>query len=155
MKALTRISVVAATSLLLCGTVGALADSPAVLTDGQLDVVTAGVLVLGSSDAQAAGVFALTTTTGNSFVTQDASPYPGQPNLGPTGGVSEGTALAVGTNLGVQGNPAPSSGTTVSTGGSAQGNFTVNTTMNQTVHGAGGVTFQAGYTFVYGAWMGL
>jgi hypothetical protein len=43
----------------------------------------------------------------------------------------------------------------VITGGSANGNLVINSTINQTVHGAGGVTFQAGWTFVYGAWVGL
>jgi hypothetical protein len=157
MEALTRISFIslAAADLLLWGTAGALAHSPVVLTNAQLDRVTAGAFVAGASDAQSAGVFALSTTTGSSFVVQDASPYPGNPGLGPTSGVVEGTALAVGTNLGLQGEPSPSSNTAVITGGSAQGNLVINSTINQTVHGAGGVTFQAGWTFVYGAWVGL
>ena len=132
MEALTRISVVAATSLIL-GTVGAQAASPVALTDRQLDGVTAGVSVFGSSDAASAGVFSLSTTTGNSFVTQGPSPYSGNPDLGSSGGVSEGTALAVGTNLGVQGSPPASSATSVTTSCSAQGNFVVNTTVNHTV----------------------
>ena len=157
MGSVKRISVSGFVSagLLLCGTVGALANGPATLTDRQLDRVTAGAIVGGSSDAQAAGVFTLTGTTSNSFLTQDASPYPGQPGLGPIGGVSEGTALSVGTNLGVQGAPPASGTTSVVTGGNADGNLAFNFTVNQTVHGAGGVTFQAGWTFVYGSWVGL
>jgi hypothetical protein len=157
MEALMRISVagLAAASVFLYGTAGALAHGPVALTNAQLDRVTAGAFVAGVADAASAGVFALSTTTGNSFVVQDASPYPGNPGLGPTSGVVEGTALAVGTNLGVQGEPAPSSNTAVITGGSATGNLVINSTINQTVHGAGGVTFQAGWTFVYGAWVGL
>ena len=157
MGSVTRISVTGFVSagLLLCGTVGALANGPATLTDRQLDRVTAGAILGGSSDAQAAGVFALTGTTSNSFLTRDASQFPGQPGLAATGGVSEGTAVSLGTNLGVQGEPPASGTTSVVTGGRADGNFVVNFTVNQTVHGAGGVTFQAGWTFVFGAWVGL
>ena len=49
----------------------------------------------------------------------------------------------------------PPPGTSVTTSGNAAGNMVVNSTYNQTVHGAGGVTFQAGWTFVSGAWVGL
>lgn len=89
------------------------------------------------------------------MVVQGASPYPGQPEFGPTGGMTVGTALAVGSNLAMQGLPPATSGTSVSTGGVAYGNQVINSTLNQTVHGAGGVTFQVGYTFVYGAWVGF
>jgi hypothetical protein len=108
-----------------------------------------------STDAAAAGVFVLTQTTGNAVAGSGNSPYPGNPELGPSFGVAVGTSLAVGSNLGQQDQPPASSGTNVQTGGVANGNFVVNSTSNRTVQGAGGVTFQAGWTFVYGAWIGL
>ena len=149
---------------LICGAGGVSAHlaNPAphgliALTDNQLDAISAGsaVFVNGSSDAGAAGAFTLTQATGNSFAGQAPSPYPGQPDLGPSAGVVEGTSLAVGTNLGLQGEPPPSSSTSVTTSGSTNGNLVISTTVNQTMHGAGGVTFQVGYTFVYGAWIGF
>jgi hypothetical protein len=132
------------------------AGHPVQLTDGQMDHVTAGgAIVISSADAQAAGVFNLANTTSNSFVAGGVSPYPGQPGLSTNAGAADGTALAVGTNLGVQGEPPTSSGTNVSTAGAAEGNQVITSTVNQTVHGVGGVTFQAGWTVVYGAWVGL
>lgn len=132
------------------------AGQPLALSDAQLDRVTAGeATVMSSTNAQANGVFALTQTGSNSIVAGGVAPYAGQPGLTDDAGASDGTATAVGTNLAVQGAPPASSGTSVTTGGSAAGNLVVNATYNNTVHGAGGVTFQSGYTFVYGAWVGL
>jgi hypothetical protein len=147
----------AAAGAVLCGAAAARADGPMVLTPRQLDRVTAGssAIVISSTDAQASGVVSLATTTSNSVVTGGVQPFAGQPNLTNTGGAADGTALAVGTNLGFSGNPAPSTGTSVVTAGAADGNLVVNSTINHTVQGAGGVTFQAGWTFVYGAWVGL
>ena len=134
---------------------GATAE-PSALTDGQLDLVTAGAAAVASStDAAAVGALALTGTTSNSVVVPEPSPYPGNPGLGPAGGASDGTALAVGNNVGMSGEPPASTSTNVQTAGVANGNVIVNSTINQTVQGAGGVTFQAGWTFVYGAWIGL
>jgi len=147
---------VVATGLCLSITASAWADNLVALTDQQLDRVTAGgAAVAAITDAQAAGVLTLTSTTANSLVVPGPSPYPGQPGLAPTGGAADGTALAVGTNLGLGGEPPASSNTAVATGGVANGNQVVNSTFNQTVNGAGGVRFQAGWTFVYGAWIGL
>jgi hypothetical protein len=154
----TRNSVlgVAAASTVLCAAITVLADGPMVLTNGQLDRITAGAAsVTGSSDAQAAGVFALVNTTNNSTVTGGTAPFKGQPGLTNTGGATVGTALAVGTNLGLQNEPPPGSNTSVTTGGTADGNLVITSTQNHTVQGVGGVTFQAGYTFVYGSWFGL
>ena len=146
----------AASALLLCSAANGLAQAPLALNDAQLDRITAGgAIVLSSSDAAAAAAYTLTNTTSNSFVAADASPYPGQPNLGPTGGVAVGTALAVGTNGLLTGEPPASSATSVQTGGTADGNLVFNSTFNHTTQGVGGVTFQAGWTFVYGAWIGL
>ena len=158
MDALTRVSgiTLAAAGLVLCGTVSALAGGRLALTDRELDGVTAGGgIVLSTTDAQAVGVVGLTSTTSNSVVGQGPSPYPGQPQLGVTAGAADGTALAVGTNLGRTGQPPSSSSTNVATAGVADGNLVINSTINHTVYGAGGVTFQAGWTFVYGAWVGL
>jgi hypothetical protein len=146
----------AAAGTLVCSAVTAAADGPMVLTNGQLDSVTAGgAIVISSVNAQAAGVLALTNTTSNSVVAGGVAPFKGQPGLTDSAGAADGTATAVGTNLGIQGEPPPSSGTSVATAGAAEGNLVVNSTFNQTIHGAGGVTFQAGWTFVYGAWVGL
>jgi hypothetical protein len=147
---------VTSAATVLCSAMIALADGPIVLTNQQLDRVTAGVAIVSSStDAQAAGVFALGTTTSNSVVGGGLAPFKGQPGLTDDTGAADGTATAVGTNLGVTGAPAPSSSTAVTTAGAANGNLIINSTFNYTVHGAGGVTFQAGWTFVSGSWVGL
>jgi len=146
----------AAASTMLCGAIGALAGGPMVLTNGQLDRITAGApTVVSSTDAQAAGVLALVNTTSNSVVAGGTSPFKGQPGLTNTAGAADGTAVAVGTNLGLQGEPPPSSSTSVTTAGVAEGNLVINSTINRTIQGAGGVTFQAGWTFVSGSWVGL
>lgn len=146
----------AAAGPLAFGAVSALAGGPVVLTNSQLESITAGAAnVASSTDAQAAGVLALVNTTTNSTVSGGTAPFAGQPGLTDTVGATVGTALAVGTNLGQSGEPPPSSGTAVTTGGSADGNLVINSTYNHTVHGAGGVTFQLGYTFVSGSWFGL
>ncbi len=135
---------------------GAMA-APTALTDGQLDFVTAGnaASVASSTNAAAAGALALTGTTSGSIVALEASPYPGNPDLGPVGAATDGTAVAVGTNVGLTGEPPTNASTNVTTAGVANGNQVINSTVNQTVQGAGGVTFQAGWTFVYGAFVGL
>lgn len=140
----------------LCWSINALAQGPVLLTNSQLESVTAGAATVASStDAQAAGVVALVNTTTNSTVTGGTAPYAGQPGLTNTVGATVGTALAVGTNLGQAGEPTPSSSTAVMTGGAADGNLVINSTYNHTVQGVGGVTFQLGYTFVSGSWFGL
>ena len=131
------------------------AGNPVELTNDQLDrVVAGGANVTSIADSQATGVFTLSRTTGNALVVAGNSPIPQQPAFATNAGAAEGTAVAVGTNLGV-GGAAPSSGTSVTTTGAAQGNMVINSTFNHTTQGAGGVTFQAGWTFVYGAWVGL
>ena len=131
------------------------AGTPVELSASQLDQVTAGgANVGGSSTASASGVFTLTQTTGNSIVVGGTSPYQ-QPGFSSTAGASDATATAVGTNLGAQNAPPPSSSTSVTTGGTAQGNLVITSTVNHTTNGVGGVTFQAGWTFVYGTWFGL
>jgi hypothetical protein len=146
----------AAAGSLLCGAVTAAAHDPMTLTNDQLDRVTAGAAVVTSStDAQAAGVIALTNTTSNSVVAGGTSPFKGQPGLTNTAGAADGTSVAVGTNLGLQGEPPPSSATSVKTAGAADGNLVIISTFNYTVQGVGGVTAQVGWTFVSGSWVGL
>jgi hypothetical protein len=141
---------------LLCGAGSALAGSPMALSNDQLDRVTAGAATVASSvNAQALGALALTTTTSNSIVAGGIAPYPGQPGLTDDTGAADGTAVAVGTNVGLQGEPPPSSSTSVTTSGSANGNLVITSTINRTIQGAGGVTLQAGWTFVSGNWVGL
>jgi hypothetical protein len=157
MQILIRMSVVGLTvaGLLQYGTVGALAHSPIALTDGQLDRVTAGAgAVFSSTDAAAVGAFTLTSTTANSVVTA-GFPYLQQPAAQNSVGAADGTAVAVGTNVTVPGNNPTGSATSVVTGGVADGNQVFSSTINHTFQGAGGVTVQAGWTFVYGAYIGL
>ena len=142
--------------MLSCGATNALAGGPVVLTNGQLDSVTAGAAaVTSSTDAQAAGAFTIANTTSNSVVAGGTAPFKGQPGLTDTAGLTTGTAVAVGTNLALRGEPPPSSATSVTTAGVADGNLVITATFNYTVHGAGGVTAQTGYTFVAGAWVGF
>jgi hypothetical protein len=158
MRAVRQLSVLslAAAATLLSSGLTAQAGGPLALTDRQMDRVTAGGATVGSSaDAYGLGVFATATTTGNTFVTQGASPVPGNPGLGTSMGVAVGSAVGVGTNLGVSGAAPPSSGTSVTTSGTADGNFVINSTSNYVLQGAGGVTYQLGYTVVYGGWIGL
>ena len=146
---------IAAFGVFASASTGAVAGNVAVLTDQQLDRVSAGASTGAVTDAQATGALVLTSTTANSLVVSEPSPFAGNPDLGPSGAVSDGTATAVGTNVGLPNEPPPSRSTSVQTGGTASGNQVISSTINQTVNGAGGVTFQAGWTFVYGAWVGL
>lgn len=142
----------ASAGLVLCGASMA-AAAPATLTDGQLDGVTAGAVTVTSiADSGALGALTIAGTTTNTFAIGVA--MTGNPGLGVSAGVADGTAVAVGTNLGVGTGPTSAS-TNVQTAGTASGNFQVNNTVNYTVQGAGGVQFQAGWTFVYGAWLGV
>jgi hypothetical protein len=152
-----KLTILAAVATLVVSALpAARAGGPVALSDGQLDRLTAGeAVVVSSTNGQANGVLAVTQTTSTSIVAGGLAPYAGQPGLTNDAGAADGTATAVGTNLAAQGDPPASSGTSVTTGGSAAGNLVVTSTYNQTFHGAGGATFQAGWTFVYGAWVGL
>ena len=127
------------------------AGSPVELTNAQLDHITAGgAIVAGSVDAQATGVLALTSTMTNSLAVSGGSSYKGQPGYTTDAAAVAGTAVAVG-----NGGSSPSSNTSVITGGAAQGNQVLTYSTNITTHGVGGVTVTNGWTFVYGAWVGL
>lgn len=154
MNAHTRILVASltSTSLTLAGAASAMAQ-PTFLADGQLDGVTAGaVTVISSTDAAAVGALSIAGTTSNTYAGRQGSTS--QPSLGVNAGLAEGTAVAVGTNVGFTNSPTGAT-TNVQTAGVSDGNLTVNRTVNYTVQGAGGVQFQAGWTFTYGAWIGL
>ena len=155
MTAITRaLALALAAGALAAGTTAAQAGGAIALTDGQLDHVTAGEATVSSSvDAQAIGALTLTGTSSTSIVAGGA-PYPGQPGLTDTAGAADGTAVALGTNRGRSGPPTASS-PAVTTGGSAAGNQVTTSNFNYSVQGAGGVTFQTGWTFVAGSWVGL
>ncbi|MBV8456455.1 MAG: hypothetical protein JO122_07545 [Acetobacteraceae bacterium] len=155
MAANTRLVLVSlfASSVALCST--AWAGSPVELTNAQLDRITAGAATVGGSvGAAATGLLALTSTSTNTLAVSGRSPYQGQPGYAPSGGLVDGTAVAVGTDLGQSG-PTPSTTTSVNTAGAATGNQVINSTVNVTAHGVGGVTIQTGWTFIYGAYTGL
>jgi hypothetical protein len=138
-----------------CTAASAFADGPTKLTSRQLDRVTAGQTAVGAlTSATATGNLSLVATTTNSVIT-GSQPYPGQPGLTNTIGAADGTATAVGTNLGLPGTTAPSAATSVVTGGTADGNYGLNYTVNNTITGAGGVSAQAGWTVVVGTYLGL
>ncbi len=147
----------AAAGTLLCSAPSARADGPMALTSRQLDRVTAGgVTVFSSTDAQATGALALVQTTGTSVVSPGSSVVKGQPGFAASSiGASDGVAVAVGTNGVLLNNPPPTSSTSVTTGGTATGNLVLISTVNQTVHGAGGVTAQVGWTVAYGGVIGF
>jgi hypothetical protein len=142
----------ASAGFMLVGAAGATAQ-PMPLADSQLDGVTAGaVTVVTSNDAAATGPLSIAGTTSNTYASH-AAPQ-SQPGLGVNAGLAEGTAVSVGTNVGFTKGPTSAS-TSVQTAGAADGNLQVTQGVNYTVQGAGGVQFQAGWTFVYGAWIGL
>ena len=132
------------------------AGTPIELNSSQLDHITAGgAAVVSSANAQAGGVLSLTSTNVNSIVAGGVAPNPQQPAFTNDAGAADGTAVSVGSNLSQQNAPPASSGTSVTSAGAAQGNQVINHTFNYTTHGIGGVTFQTGWTFVYGGWTGL
>lgn len=127
------------------------AAAPLVLTNGQLDGVTAGGVTVGSTaDSGALGALTVAGTTANSFALHAGQAS--EPTLGVSAGVADGTAVAVGSNPGVGAGPTAAA-TDVKTHGAVDGEFQVNSTTNYTVQGAGGVQFQAGWTVVFGAWL--
>ena len=137
---------------ILLGGAVAVSAQPTPLADRQLDGVTAGaVTVVSSTDAAAVGPLALTGTTSNVVAGRTADNA--QPGLGVSAGLADGTSVAIGTNVGFATGPTAVA-TNVQTAGVVDGNVQINSTVNRTVQGAGGVQFQAGWTFVFGAWIG-
>jgi hypothetical protein len=144
-----------AAGALILSAVAAFADGPTKLTNHQLDRVTAGGPLVGASTgALATGNFSFVGTSTAAVMTGNA-PYQQQPGLSNTVGAADGTATAVGTNIGIPGAATPSAATSVITGGNPEGTSVLNNTVNVTAQGAGGVVVQAGWTFVSGTWSGL
>jgi hypothetical protein len=155
MKSLSRtmIAGLASAGLALCGAVSAAAQSTP-LADAQLDSVTAGGVTVGSlSGSSGAGSLVITGTTANTITVHGAS-NSGQPFMGISAGLADGTSVAVGTNVGLAQEPTSAS-TNVQTGGVADGNFQYSSTVNKTLQGPGGVQATVGWTFVAGAFIGL
>ena len=152
----TTVLGLAAAGTLLASAAGGRAAGPMMLTSGQLDRVTAGaVSVFSSADASATGALALVQGTGTSVVSP-GTPVKGQPGFEQSGiGASDGVAVAQGTNGVLLNNPPPTSSTSVTTGGTATGNLVITSSFNQTVHGAGGVTAQVGWTVAFGTVVGF
>ena len=152
MKTYARLLIAAPTCMVLTlGGISLASATPAVLSNAELDGVSAGaVTVTSSADSAALGALTIAGTTANSFALHagDAN----APDLGVSAGVADGTAVAAGTNP-AGGTTATGAATNVQTGGVADGNFQVANTVNYTVQGAGGVQFQAGWTAVFGAWL--
>jgi len=143
--------------MLLAGAPGVSAGGAVVLPDRMLDQISAGTAAAVGvvTDSQATGVLAITSTSGNTFLVASPSPYAGQPDLGTTMAVADGTAIAMGSNVSQPGHPAPSASAAVTTDGLAIGNYVSTSTFKTTILGAGGVTAQIGWTVVYGGGHGL
>jgi hypothetical protein len=142
----------AAAGVLLCMSTIADAGGPVSLTDSQLEHVTAGsAIVFSTADAQATGLKTSATTLSNSILGTNPSVEDG---FGSEGGVSSGVAVASGLNPfgNKSGAPAPTMSTNVTTGGTAQGNFTQGFSVGTTNTGLG-QTIQIGFTSVYGAFI--
>jgi hypothetical protein len=132
---------------MLCLAAVADAGEPTALTDAQLDRLSArGVIVVGNAASQATGLITMATTQSNSIYGSNRGADGGS---GSEGGIAAGTAVAF-TSGQTQGALPASSSTDVSTGGTAEGNFTVTITGGGKAT-AGGLTIQMGFTATYGA----
>ena len=149
--------VLAAASAMLFITEAADAAGPVALTDAQLESVTAGgAIVFANANSQATGLI-VQSTTGTSTVYGSNQGI--QNGFGSEGGVAVGTAVAFtagqATPAGCSAAPTTcpsSSSTNVTTGGTAEGNFTQSFTGGGTATAAG-LTIQVGYTSVYGVFI--
>ena len=128
-------SVIGAAALLFVSAT-AMAAPPAVLTDRQLDQVTAGLSVNEGSAAAAAGsTVALTETYGGSIGTTNSLPGGGYVENGVAGGTAAADA------------PGGSAATAANSSGSVNGNTLLSTGIHGTVAGAG-ASVSVGFTFV-------
>jgi hypothetical protein len=135
---------------LLFATATAHAGAPKLLTDGQLDGVTAGgALVFSTADAQAAGLITMASTGANSVIGSNPGVELG---FGSESGIASGTAVSLASNGAAKGAPPATSGTNVTTGGAPEGNLTMVISANRT-SSALGLTIQGGFTFVYGVFI--
>lgn len=100
------------------------------LTDGQLDGVTAGgALVFSTADAQAAGLITMASTGANSVIGSNPGVEFG---FGSESGIASGTAVSLASNGAAKGAPPATSGTNVTTGGAPEGNSTMVISANST-----------------------
>jgi hypothetical protein len=131
---------------------GADAGSPVPLTDHQLDHVTAGsAIVTSSADAAATGLNVMASTLANSILGTNQGVEDG---FGSEGGVGSSVAVAWGLNpLGnSNGAPPATSSTNATSGGAAQGNYTL-TIGGGATSSALGQTIQVSTTSVYGVFV--
>ena len=137
-------------AVLLLASASAHAGALKPLTDGQLDGVTAGgALVFSAADAQAAGLITMASAGANSVFGSNQGVENG---FGSESGIASGTAVSLASNGAAQGAPPPTSATSVTTGGVAEGNYTMVISANRT-SSALGLTIQGGFTFVYGVFV--
>jgi len=123
------------------------AGGPTPLTDTQLDRISAGgVIVYGNAASQANGLIAIATTGTNSIYGSSPGTIGGSIS---EAGIALATAIAFDEGQ-APGDPPPSSNTAASTGGTAEGNFTMTITGGGKAT-AGGLTIQVSFTAVYGA----
>ncbi|HUK07061.1 MAG TPA: hypothetical protein VLX09_04255 [Stellaceae bacterium] len=138
----------AITLALFLAAASAQAGSPQQLTDGQLDRVTAGsFVVFSSADEQATGLITMGSSSANSVVGSIPTVVAG---FDTQGGIASGEATSFGTNGAGTGLPPATSSTSVTTGGTPDGNYNIVITTNRT-SSAGGLTIQGGFTSVYSA----
>jgi len=138
----------AASGALLVLSTTAHAGSPTQLTDRQLDGVTAGAFVVFSSaDGQSTGLITMGSSNANSVVGSNPSVVNG---FGSEGGIATGEATSFGSDGNSTSAPPATSGTSVVTGGTPEGNYNIVISANRT-SSAGGLTIQGGFTSVYNA----
>ena len=135
----------------LCGPAIARADDLLRLSNRQLDGVTAGgVFVFSDVGAQALAKYrTMATATSNTIAGTNLGVQSGFQS---EGALATGTAVSFGTNGADTSAPPPSTSTSVTTGGVADGNFKVTIAGGGTVS-ALGLTIQGGFTSVYGVWV--
>lgn len=120
------------------------------LSDQELDGVTAGgTFVFSTADAQALAAYRAFGQAASNTITGTNEGV--QPGFQSEGGLASGVAVSFGIN-GSRQAPPPTSSTSVTTGGVANGNFRL------TIAGGGtssalGLTIQTGVTSVYGVWV--
>lgn len=125
------------------------AGGPIALSDGQLDRLTAGAaVVFANSGGLATGLITGATSAANTIY---GSTQGVEDGFGSEGGLAVGTAVTF-TAGQAQGAPPSTSSTNVSTGGAAEGNFTMSFSGGGKVTAAG-LTIQSGFTAVYGAFI--
>ena len=121
------------------------------LTDEQLDKVTAGgVFVASDVNAQAIAAYRSSAVGLSNTITGGSAGV--EQGFQSEGGLASGTAVTFGFNGANTSAPAPSTSSSVATGGVADGNFNVNITGGGSVS-ALGLTIQGAFTSVYGVFV--